>query len=47
MSSTPNKKLIIAGWTACGAFQQAKAALLGLKTIFPNEFAVTVQERKF
>ena len=45
MTST-NKKLFLAGWSACGAYQQARAALLGLKTIFPKEFDVTIQECK-
>jgi thioredoxin/glutathione reductase (selenoprotein) len=40
------KNLHISGWTGCGAFQQAKQALLGMKAIYPQEFAVDVQECK-
>lgn len=46
MTSTP-KKIEVAGWTSCGAFQQAKQALNGLQTIFPTKFAVTVHESRF
>lgn len=38
------KKLTVAGWSNCGAFKQAKAALTGISAIFPSRFAVTVTE---
>jgi hypothetical protein len=43
-SAESQKRLTVAGWSQCGAFKQAKQALLGLQTIFPNDFHVTVQE---
>jgi hypothetical protein len=41
------KKLTVAGWSNCGAFKQAKAALTGISAIFPNRFSVTVTESIF
>eukprot|EP01038_Epipyxis_sp_PR26KG_P009919 gene9919-13342_t len=38
------RTLVIAGFSSCGAFVQAKAALLGLATIFPKKYQVSVKE---
>lgn len=43
-ASTAQKQLKIAGFATCGAYKQAKLALLGLQAIFPTEFAVEVEE---
>jgi hypothetical protein len=39
--------LNVSGFSSCGAFQQAKDALKGLAIIFPKQFQVNVNERKF
>ena len=39
------KVLNLAGFATCGAYQQAKSALKGLTTIFPNRFTVNINER--
>jgi hypothetical protein len=41
------KKLTVAGWSNCGAFKQAKAALTGISAIFPSRFSVTVTESNY
>lgn len=41
------KVLNLSGFKTCGAYQQAKTALSGLTTIFPNRFSVNINERKF
>lgn len=46
LQKDPIIKVSIAGWTDCGAFQEAKQALKGISTIFPNKFLVTVNESK-
>lgn len=40
------KVLKLSGFKTCGAYQQAKVALSGLTTIFPNRFSVDINERK-
>jgi hypothetical protein len=40
------KNLKVAGYSSCGAFQQAKNALVGLKAIYPHDYEVSVNERK-
>lgn len=39
-----SKKITIAGWTSCGFYQRAKVSLVGLATIHPDKFDVTVKE---
>ena len=41
------KVLNLSGFASCSAYKQAKLALGGLTTIFPNRFAVNINERKF
>lgn len=43
-SAETQKRLTVAGWSQCGAFRQAKEALIGLQVLFPKEFHVEVKE---
>lgn len=38
------KRFNVAGWTACGAFAQAKAVTSGLSALFPSKLQVTIHE---
>jgi hypothetical protein len=38
--------LHVSGYSTCSAYVQAKKALLGLTAIYPDDFSVTVDERK-
>jgi hypothetical protein len=41
------KNIKVAGYSSCGAFQQAKNALVGLKAIYSHDYDVSVDERKY
>jgi hypothetical protein len=40
------KNLTVCGWVGCGAYQQAKSALLGLQAVYPQDFKIEVKECK-